>query len=176
MRKVTAGAAATAATLSLAALAAPAQAADGDTTVELTVVDGELAIVTTAIASGVTSEIAGTSRTLTAPLGLTTVSDTRAASTGWTLSASTTPFTVVGGTASIPASAATFSLLAEPTNVLGSNTYSGTATAGSPSSGTLTTAAADGMNTAEMTPVLHVAVPNSAVAGVYTGTVTQSAV
>lgn len=176
MRKVTALVTAAAATLAVTALATPAQAADGDTTVSLTVVDGTLAIATTPAAAGVNSEIVGTGRTFTAPLGLTTVTDTRAASTGWSLSARTTAFTLTGGTATIPATAATFSLLAAPTNTVGTNTYSGTATAASPSSGALTTATASGINTAETTPVLHVAVPNSAAVGIYTGTVTQSVV
>ncbi len=176
MRKVTA-LATTAAMLALAgATAAPAQAATGDTTVALTVVDGTLAIVTTPAAAGVNSEIVGTGRTFNAPLGLTTVTDTRAASTGWSLSASTTAFTLTGDTTkTIAASAATFSLLAEPTNTVGSNTYTGTATT-TPSSGALTTARASGINTATMTPVLHVAVPNATAVGVYTGTVTQSVV
>lgn len=175
MPKVTAVAAAAAATLSLTALAAPAQAAEGTTTVALTVVDGTLAIVTTAAAPAVTSDFVGTGRVVTAPLGLTTVTDTRAASTGWTLSASASDFTLTGATA-IPGSSARFSLLEAPVTTLGSNTYSGTATAGSPSSGTLTTASSDGINTATMTPVLHVAVPSTAAAGVYAGTVTQSVV
>ncbi len=175
MRKVTA-LATTAAMLALAgATAAPAQAATGDTTVALTVVDGTLAIVTTPAAAGVNSEIVGTGRTFTAPLGLTTVTDTRASSIGWSLSASTTAFTLTPGTATIPAANATFSLLAEPTNTVGSNTYTGTATT-TPSSGALTTAKASGINTATMTPVLHVAVPNATAVGLYTGTVTQSVV
>ncbi len=59
--------------LGLAATAVPAQATTGTTTVALTVVDGTLAIVTTAAAAGVNSAIVGTGRTFTAPLGLTTV-------------------------------------------------------------------------------------------------------
>lgn len=159
----------------LAATAQPAGAADGTTTVALTVLDGTLAIATTTAAAGVNSQVVGTGRTFTAPLGLTTVTDTRAGSTGWSLSASTTAFSHSNGTATIPASAATFSLLAAPTNTVGSNTYEDTATT-TPSTGALTTARAAGINTATMTPVLHVAVPTSAVAGVYTGTVTQSVV
>ena len=176
MRKVTALATAAAASLAVAGLATPAQAEEGTTTVSLTVVDGTLAIVTTAAAAGVNSEIVGTGRTFTAPLGLTTVTDTRAASTGWSMSASTTAFSLTGGTATIPATAARFSLLADPTNTVGNNSYSGTATAASPSTGALTTASASGINTATMTPVLHVAVPNTAAVGLYTGTVTQSVV
>lgn len=161
--------------LGLAATAVPAQAATGTTTVALSVVDGTLAIVTTPAAAGVNSAIVGTGRTFTAPLGLTTVTDTRAASTGWGLSASTTAFTLSGGAATIPAANATFSLTAAPTNTVGSNTYSNTATT-TPSSGALTTATASGINTATMEPVLHVAVPNTAAVGLYTGTVTQSVV
>lgn len=125
-----------------------------------------------AAAAGVNSEIVGTGRTFTAPLGLTTVADTRAASTGWAFSASSTAFALTGTpTTTIPASAATFSLTAAPTNTVGANTYSGTAT--SPTTGTLVTATASGINAATLTPVLHVAVPNSTPIGVYTGTVTS---
>ena len=176
MRKAPALLIAASTAVAVAALATPAHAVDGTTTVSLTVVDGSLAIVTTAAAAGVNSQIVGTGRTFTAPLGLTTVTDTRAASTGWSMSASTTAFTLTGGTATIPATAARFSLLAAPTNTVGSNTYSGTATADAPSTGALTTATATGINTATTTPVLHVAVPNSAAVGLYTGTVTQSVV
>lgn len=159
-----------------AATAQPARAVDGTTTVALTVVDGVLAITTTPAAAGVNSQVVGTGRTFTAPLGLTTVTDTRATSTGWTLSASTTAFTLSTDPAvTIPANAATFSLLAAPTNTVGSNTYSNTATT-TPSTGALTTATAAGINAATMTPVLHVAVPDAAAAGLYTGTVTQSVV
>jgi len=158
--------------LALAATAAPAQAATGTTTVALTVLDGTLAIVTTPAALGASSSIIGTGRQISAPLGLTTITDTRAASTGWSLSASTTAFTV--GSASIPASAAKFSLSEAPLNVLGANTYSSTTTPNS--SGALTTATASGINTATLLPVLTVDVPNSAATGVYAGTVTQSVV
>jgi len=72
---------------------------------------------------------------------VTTVTDTRAASTGWSLSARTTDFTF--GTATIPAANATFSLTAAPTNTIGNNTYSNTATT-TPSAGPLTTATASG--------------------------------
>ncbi len=161
--------------LGLAATAVPAQAATGTTTVALSVIDGTLAIVTTPAAAGVSSAIVGTGRTFTAPLGVTTVTDTRAASGGWALSASTTAFTLTGGAATIPAANATFSLTAAPTNTVGNNTYSGTATT-TPSSGALTTATSSGINTATMEPVLHVAVPNETAVGTYTGTVTQSVV
>lgn len=175
MRKTLALAAVAAAVTGTAVLSPPAHAVDGTTTVALTVVDGVLAIATTAAAAGVNSEIVGTGRTFTAPLGLTTVTDTRAASTGWAFSASSTAFALTGTpTTTIPASAATFSLTAAPTNTVGTNTYSGTAT--SPTTGTLVTATASGINAATLTPVLHVAVPNSTPIGVYTGTVTQSVV
>ena len=158
--------------LALVAMAAPANAATGTTTVALTVVDGTLAIVTTAAATGATSTIVGTSRQISSPLGITTITDTRAASTGWTLSAATSLFTFGGST--IPAGAAKFSISQAPITVLGTNSYVNTM---SPSAGgSLTTASASGINTATVLPVLTVDVPNSAVTGLYTGTVTQSVV
>lgn len=162
----------------LAVTAAPAQAVDGTTTVALTVVDGTLAIVTAPAGAAATSSLVGTSRTVTSNLGLTTITDTRAASTGWTLSATTTDFTRAAAglvpAATIAASNAKFSLTAPPTTLLGSATY--TTTTQPSSSGTLAVSSASGVNTATMTPVLTVAVPNSAGTGLYTGTVTQSVV
>lgn len=182
MRKATVVLTSAAALVALAAAAAPAHAVDGTTTVALTIADGSLAIVTTAAAPAASSAISGTGRTVTAPLGLTTITDTRAASTGWTLTATTTAFTPVnattlvalpGGTP-IPASAAKFSLSEAPTKVLGTATFTHTA---SPSaSGSLAVATATGINTATVLPVLTVQVPADAANGLYTGTVTQCVV
>lgn len=159
----------------MAALAAPAHAATGDTTVALTVVDGTLAIVTTPAATGVSSQIVGTGRVLTSPLGVTTITDTRAASSGWTLTATTTSFThSVTASEVIPSANAKFSLAAAPTTVLGTATY--TYTASPDSSGDLAVASATGINTATVEPVLTVDVPAAAITGLYTGTVTQSVV
>jgi hypothetical protein len=162
-----------AALVATGSLTAPASAADGTTTVALAVVDGTLAIVTTAAAPAATSSVVGTTRVVEAPLGLTTVTDTRAASTGWTLSAATTDFTPVTG-AVIPASAAKFYVSGTPTAVAGSPTFTTTTTADA--SGALVTAAASGINTVEVSPVLQVTVPSGAATGTYTGTVTQSVV
>lgn len=174
MRKATAVLSSAAVLVAMAAAASPAQAETGTTTVALTVADGTLAIVTTAAAPAASSAIVGTGRVVTAPLGLTTISDTRAASTGWTLSASTTAFAPAGGGTSIPASAAKFSLLAAPIATLGTVSYSHTSSPAS--SGSLATATASGISTTTLTPVLTVDVPASAATGVYTGTVTQSVV
>lgn len=182
MRKATAVLTSIVAVAALAATAAPAQAVEGTTTVALTVADGSLAIVTTAAAPAASSALVGTGRVVTAPLGLTTITDTRAASTGWTLTAATTAFTpvdagtllpITGGTA-IPATAAKFSLVEAPITVLGTATY--THTASPNSSGALATSTASGVNTATVLPVLTVDVPSTAVNGLYTGTVTQSVV
>lgn len=183
MRKVLAPAVAAAALVAVAALAAPASAASGTTTVALTVADGTLAIVTTPAAAAASSALVGTGRVVTAPLGETTITDTRSGSTGWTLSASTSAFAavasvtdltpVVGG-ASIPASAAKFSLSAAPTKVLGTVTY--THTASPSSSGSLAVATASGVNTTTVLPVLTVEVPSATPTGAYSGTVTQSVV
>lgn len=174
MRKALALATTTAAVLALAVTASPATAAEGTTTVALTVEDGELAITTTAAATGVSSQLVGTGRVLTSPLGLTTVTDTRSGSTGWTLSARTTLFTHSNTTSTIPASAASFYVSAAPTKVLGTVSYTSTTTPST--SGTLVVAAASGVNTSEVSPVLRVDVPSTAITGLYTGTVTQSVV
>lgn len=174
MRKITALAATGAVGIALATAATPAQAAEGTTTVALTVVDGTLAIVTTAAAPGASSALVGTNRIITAPLGQTTITDTRAASKGWSLSATTTAFTPTLGGANIPASAAKFSLVEAPVKTLGTATY--THTSSPNSSGALATAAAEGVNTTTVLPVLTVDVPATAAAGAYTGTVTQSVV
>src|SRR5688572_3420770 len=96
----------------VAVTAAPAQAATGTTTVALTVLDGSLAIVPTAVAAGASSSIVDTGRVITSSLGVTVIADTRAVSPGWTFSATTTDFTPVvpvtlvpTGGAVIPASA-----------------------------------------------------------------------
>ena len=175
MRKVTALTAAAAATLALAAVAAPAHAADGTTTVALTVEDGTLAITTTPAAAGVSSSLVGTSRVIVSPLGLTTITDTRAASTGWNLTARTTDFTNSTTAATIAAANASFYVDAAPTRVLGTVQYTYTPSS-APSSGQLAKASASGVSTTELTPVLKVAVPNDAGTGLYAGTVTQSVV
>jgi hypothetical protein len=163
-----------AALVATGALTAPASAADGTTTVELAVLDGTLAIVTTALAPAASSSLVDGIRVVDAPLGLTTVEDTRAASTGWTLSAATAGFTEALTGATIPASAAKFYVSGTPTAVVGSPTFTTTTTADA--SGALVTAAASGINTVEVSPVLQVTVPSAAATGTYTGTVTQSVV
>lgn len=168
--------AAGAAALALAATASPAAAATGDTTVEMTVADGELAIVVTPAVTGLESALVSTQRRVTAPLGLTTVTDTRAASTGWVLSASTTDFTrTLPTAATIASSNAKFYISAAPTVVLGTVSFTSTTTTAS-ATGALVTASASGVNTVEVSPVLQVDVPNDAPTGVYAGTVTQSVV
>ena len=174
MRKVTAVLTATAAVVALAAAAAPAHAATDTTTVALTVVDGELVIVATDAAPAASSTLVNGSRVITAPLGVTEITDTRAASTGWNLTASTTKFThsLTAGM-EIPATAAKFYVQADPVKVLGTVTYTSTKSAGS---GQLVKADASGISTTTVIPVLQVDVPTAASTGLYTGTVTQSVV
>lgn len=182
MRKILTVGVAVAPLVGMTIAAAPASAACtqgdlkcGTTTVALTVLDGQLVISTTAVAAGASSSLVGTERVITAPLGLTTVTDTRAGSSGWVLSASTTDFSrTVPSAATIPASAAKFYVQAAPTKVLGTVTYTSTTTPDA--SGTLVDADATGVNTTEVVPVLQVTVPEAAGTGVYAGTVTQSVV
>lgn len=176
MRKALALGTVTLSVLALAATAAPAQAATGTTTVPLTVVDGSLAIVSTVAATGVSSAITGTSREISSSLGLTTITDTRAASTGWTLTASTTDFTnsAASPAVTILKANAKFSVPDAPITLLGTATY--TRTSSPNTSGSLVVSSASGINTATVLPLLTVSVPNTAATGLYTGTVTQSVV
>lgn len=160
---------------------APAQAADGDTLISFTVVDGLLAIVATPTAVGVNTVTSGTSKVADISLGVTTINDTRLTSTGWNYSAKTTDFTSTTSTATVPKTAAAFSIPSAPTSTLGSPTFparvsSPTAVASDGSSGVLLDADATGVNDATFTPYLRVTVSTATPLEIFTGTVTQSVV
>jgi hypothetical protein len=129
-----------------------------------------------------------TAKTVTVPLGVTTVLDTRTASTGWTMSASASNFAQAApATATISKNFAKFSVPVAPalptTGLTGLTgiavpTFTGYNAGAAPASdgsgnATLLTATATGINAAAFIPVLTVDV-TGATAGVYTGTVTQS--
>jgi hypothetical protein len=148
-------------------------AGDPDTTVTFTVTSGELSMSAPTSAS-LGSGAPGT--TISGALGAVTVTDDRALlSAAWTVTAASTDWTTGGGTPAetIPATDVGY----DP----GSITTTGTITAtGTPItlSGTaapvVTGTAGVGDNTATWNPTLSVAVPASAVGGIYTGTLTQS--
>ena len=175
---------ATALTAASLALAAPASAACTDnvlnvcsstTTVALVVDAGTIAIVSTPAATNLTSVLSGTDNVQTFSLGLTTVTDTRLTSTGWSVSASSSA--LANGGSSIPSSATSFYVPAAATSVLGSHTITrlATSTTDAVASGAaLVTDTGSGLNTATFTPYMKVTVPSGTSALTYTGTVTQS--
>lgn len=171
-----------AATLGLTATPASAACSDdvlnvcsGTTTVALVVDAGTIAILTTPAATNLTSVLTGTDNVQTVDLGLTTVTDTRLTSTGWSVSATSSDLTSGGST--IPASATSFYVPAAATSVLGAHTITRQATTagGAVASGAaLVTDTGSGVNTATFTPYMKIVVPSGTSALTYAGTVTQS--
>jgi hypothetical protein len=149
----------------------PAGAGPGDpsTTLTFTVTSGALSMsvpVSASLGSGAPGTV------ISAPIGSCTVTDARAlASASWTVTAAQTDF--ANGANTIPATDATYAP--------GTVTTTGTITV-TPSSITLSNSpqtvlsgtAGVGDNTASWDPTVAVNVPASAVAGTYTGTLTQS--
>lgn len=181
MRKALALGATAASFAALAITGAPAMAADGTTTTTFTVVDGSLAIVTTAAATGVNTVLSGTSKVADISLGVTTINDTRSNSTGWSYSAKTTDFASTTSTATVPKTSAAFSIPSAPTSTLGSPTFptrvsTPTTVDSTGSSGVLLKADATGVNDATFTPYLRVSVSSATPLEIFTGTVTQSVV
>jgi hypothetical protein len=181
MRKALATAAAAAALLMNGFALTPASAASGNQPVSFTVLGGTLAITPGTPAVGVNSVINGGVTTVTVPLGVTTVLDTRIGSTGWAVSASTTDFTqTLPAVGTIAKTLAKFSVPIAPVATVGSPTFTYVSTPTAVDAGgnlsNLVVATASGVNTATFTPQLDVTVPNGSATGVYTGTVTQSVV
>jgi len=164
--------AAWAAVTSPAALSAPGPG-DPDTTVTFTVTSGALAMTAPATAD-LGSGVPG--GTISSDLGTVTVTDNRALlSAAWTATASSTSFTTGTGTANetIPASNVNYN--PGQINHTGTITTTGTTITLSGTPQTIVTGTAGvGNNTATWDPGLVVAVPDSDVGGVYTGTLTQS--
>lgn len=183
-----------AASLGAIALAGPASAAcvAGDTSCATTLVAvpvinaGTLAIAAAPVTVG-TSLSLGTTTTSSAglpvisgALTLTTVTDTRLSSTGWSVTATADAFSATIGTATatIPGSAASFTV---PTAVatLGSPTLT-PATSSVGNGGAIITAGPPtgsttlGPNTVQFTPSIKVSIPAGTALATYTGTVTQS--
>jgi hypothetical protein len=183
MRKAFTVTSAAALLVGTALAATPASAADGTTTVSFTVVDGTLAIVTTAAATAVNTAVVGTGKVADISLGATTVNDTRSTTSGWSYAAKTTDFTstLSGSTATISKTAAAFWIPGTVTSTLGSPTFSGqvttpTAVGSDGASGVLLKATATSANDATFTPWLRVTASTSTPLETFTGTVTQSVV
>ncbi|GAA3954119.1 hypothetical protein GCM10023085_40790 [Actinomadura viridis] len=156
--------------LALGLLAAPAAFAE-DTTTTFTVTAGALGV-TVPESADLGDGAPGT--TITGQLGTVTVSDLRGANpAAWRATVSSTDFTATG-VPSIPASAVTYTPGTATT--VGDGTF--TPGAPGPLSSTprdaYTHSAGTGSNSAAWNPTLAVAVPNTATATTYQGTVTHS--
>ncbi|MDX6198260.1 MAG: hypothetical protein QOJ79_1411 [Actinomycetota bacterium] len=175
--------AATAVLCALVGVATPADAActGGDTTcsnIQFTVTGGVISInaPTSATASSTVSSSGGS---LAIDLGNTVVTDLRVPTTGWSVTATASDFTTSGGT--IPKTDSAFSVPNAPTSVAGCTSFPTRVTTplSVNSSGTtpaaILTCTAVGTNNATYNPRLTITIPASSTAGVYTGTVTQSA-
>jgi hypothetical protein len=113
-------------------------------------------------------------------LGTVTVTDLRSlVDAGWTASVASGPFTTGGGTPAetIPAA----DLAYDPTATLATTFGTIASLVGTPLAalsatavGTVTASGADGDNQATWNPVITVSVPDTAVEGTYTGTITHS--
>jgi hypothetical protein len=171
------------ASAALVAAALPASADAGnyaDTTVTFTVASGELSISAPASADLGSMTIGDSS--LSAQLGLVTVTDLRGSTEGWVSAVTATDFTTGGGAPnetvrhdeveywSGPALATTgFGVFmpGQPT-ALDAVPLDGLVTG-------FSAAGTSGANSATWNPTLIVNLPSAALAGVYTGTVTHSA-
>jgi hypothetical protein len=174
MAAVLTPAAATAATAAPGRASEPAATGPSvTTTTTFTVTSGALTI-TAPDTADLGSGAPGT--TITGSLGAVTVTDDRALlAASWTATASSTHFVTGGGTANeiIPASAAAYTVGSITTT--GTITATGTDITLSGSAQTIVAGTSGvGDNTASWDPTVAVAVPASAVAGVYTGTITHS--
>jgi hypothetical protein len=147
-----------------------AMAADtGDTEATFTLAGGSLDV--TAAASAALTDGAPGAASVSGPLGPVGVSDTRGSTAGWVVSAASTAFVDDAGSSSIGvsynsgAATGTTGLVTATTKGATSVTAVAPVAAGEEASGN---------NTASYAPTLTVALPASALAGDYTGTVTTS--
>jgi hypothetical protein len=190
MLKAVAVATVAAAVSALVATASPAAAACGATgdvctatpatNVSFTVSAGTLTISAQATATTQPAVLGSNGATATIPLGSTTVSDARLAPAAWTMTATASTFTSAGGT--IAKTQASFSVQAGWAAPSGMSlptfaTPPSTTVQAVDNNGSrvlMATTAGGTNNGVTFTPVLTVAVPTTATAGTYTGTVTQS--
>jgi hypothetical protein len=157
-----------------------AVAGDPDTTVTFTVTSTGTLSMTAPTSVDLGPGAVGS--TISGPLGVVTVIDDRALDVAaWTVTASSTDWTTgIGGTATetIPAGDVTY----DPGLITDSGTISTTGTTialansavPAPDNTVVAGTAGIGDNGASWTPLISVAVPGDAVAGAYTGVLTQS--
>jgi hypothetical protein len=147
--------------------AAPASA--DDTTTTFVLAGGALSF-SVAPSATLTGGDTGTT-TITGSLGPVSVTDNRGGVSSWIATATSTPFTGIGGSSSTAVS-----------YTAGTVNETGTITVADGTATTLTATAANvvapttvsGNNTASWAPTLNVSMPTSALADTYTGTVTTS--
>ncbi len=152
-----------------------AEAADPPTTTTFTVTAGALTM-TAPVSAALGSGAPGT--TITGNLGAVEVTDDRALLTAtWTAVASATNWTTGGGTPAetIPATDVGY----DPGTITTTGTITATGTpitlATNPLGAPVVTGSAGvGNNTATWNPALSIAVPDAAVGGIYSGTLSQS--
>jgi hypothetical protein len=147
-----------------------AMAAPGDTTATFTLAGGSLGV-TPAGTAALTNGASGAA-SVSGSLGAVDVSDTRGSTAGWVVSAASTTFVDGAGSVSTGVSYNSGTATASTGIVTpeSAGAKSLTAVPATVASGTL----ASGNNTASFTPTLTVSLPSSALAGVYSGTVTTS--
>jgi len=169
MRQGIAHAAVAGALGSMMIIAVPTGAQAVSTTITADVTSGALSISVPASAN-LGAGAPGTS--ISGPLGPATVTDDRALlAASWTVTASESDF--ISGASTMPASAADYA----PGSVTTTGTITVTQTSitlGNSPSVVLTGSSGVGNNTASWNPTVTLHVPASAVAGAYTGTLTQS--
>ena len=173
--------AASTAALALAGSVFAATPAMAGTGVTFTISAGLLTISEPSAQAGlgtVTATPLGT--TTSGSLGTTTINDARGSLAGWTVSVSSTDFTTASPVQTIPASNAVMYLPSLATVTQGvavvTNTHVAAAsglTLGN-SSSSFMTAATTGSNVVTYSPTVQVTLPSTAIAGTYTGTVTQT--
>jgi hypothetical protein len=152
-------------------LAAPAHAVDTPATIQINA--GELSIsapVGTIASTPIDASIAAQS--VAFALGDVTVSDAFGGTAGWSASVLITPF--VSATGSIPVTDGTYALGAVAQTGVVTVTPTDLATLGAADATVATGTAASGVNTAVWNPTITVPIPESALAGTYTSTVTHS--
>lgn len=164
------------AVLGLAAL--PAGAATGDTTVQITLLGGELAISVpaSATASGPVTPLAA----IEVELGETTLTDTRGSLLGWNVTATATDLAGVGDIEGATVAKTQMTLATGTVAAVGGSALAGVSAGGGGQFGEVPVAVAlaalgAGGGSYSYNPTVVVTVPNGAQAGVYTTTITQTA-
>lgn len=158
----------------VAGTAIPASAAaSGGTGTTFTVSGGSLDVSVASTATLITAASGDT--TVTGPLGLVTVSDTRGGTAGWVASAVSTAF-VGAGTPHTTSTGVSYSPAAV-TGSVGVATFTPAAaftSIFSAGAAVMTASTVTGNNSASWHPILNVTMPSSLLSDTYSGTVTTS--